>query len=211
MLRRKRPRTYAGENISDDLVHWLNETQRRPENRRVATLLRAAQDLQHVWRTGDFPRLNLRTLRMKRPTRAQRASQKRYCKLASRLNRLLSRYRFRPRYRYNSGNRMRISWNSPFKSARIQIGTWAGGNFDTYPFAEGDAIQSVVRLAESGYLGRLRTCHCGNWLYARVKHKRFCGTACQQSRFRRTDEFRAIRRKYMRRYREKHTGGRRVW
>ena len=61
------------------------------------------------------------------------------------------------------------------------------------------AIRCLVRLAEQGFMDRMRTClNCKKWLYARYRHQRFCSAKCQESHYKNSDSWRAYRRVWMR-------------
>lgn len=63
-----------------------------------------------------------------------------------------------------------------------------------------DALFAVVRLAQFGYLSRLKQCHCGNWYFERLWSQQFCSVRCRQWMFSKSEAFKAQRREYMRRY-----------
>ena len=64
-----------------------------------------------------------------------------------------------------------------------------------------EALEMILKLTQIGYLTRLRRCAlCQEWLYAKFRHQTFCSMRCQQKRYTRTEEFKAKRRAYMRRY-----------
>ena len=63
-----------------------------------------------------------------------------------------------------------------------------------------DALFAIVRLAQFGYLSRLKKCPCGEWFYDRMPFKQFCSGKCRQKMFSQSEKFRAHRREYMRRY-----------
>jgi hypothetical protein len=63
-----------------------------------------------------------------------------------------------------------------------------------------DALLSIVRLAQFGYLSRLKRCPCDNWYFERVRSQQFCSSKCRQWMFSKSEKFRAHRREYMRRY-----------
>ena len=63
-----------------------------------------------------------------------------------------------------------------------------------------DALLAIVRLAQFGYLSRLKKCPCGKWFYDRMKFQQFCSAKCRQKMFSQSEKFRKHRREYMRRY-----------
>lgn len=65
---------------------------------------------------------------------------------------------------------------------------------------EANAAYFAVELAEKNALDGLRECICGKWFFARQHDQKSCSTVCRHKRYERTDEFRAIRREYMKNY-----------
>lgn len=69
-------------------------------------------------------------------------------------------------------------------------------------YGEGDAVMTILRLAEAKQLDRLLQCeHCLGWFFARFRHQVFCKRSCQIADYHSSDAWRAGRREYMRRYR----------
>ena len=104
------------------------------------------------------------------------------------INRKLARYRFWPSAFLFHGSPWTVTW-SPLKAGTgCQMG-------------EMQALEVILNLARSGYLNRMRRCVCcHNWLYAQFRHQTFCSLKCQQKQYTQTEEFKAKRRGYMRRY-----------
>jgi len=68
--------------------------------------------------------------------------------------------------------------------------------------AQALAFVKALHLANQQLLDRIRQCRkCGTWFFARMIHKEFCSTRCQQLYIRSTDKFKKERREYMRRLR----------
>jgi hypothetical protein len=201
LRKNRRRRLYPGENQSYLLVRWLNHAHDEPRAR-VTTLIEAGKDLSASSFQGELPTLSLNPYR---PgligSKAAFANSKHSERLVRRVNRLLSAFKLFPRYERTVRSSWRVSWIHTTNRNRLYIRINAGGNDDDIPFGEGDAVSSVLRLAELGQLNQLRKCACGNWFYARFRHQKFCATPCQQKDFRRTEEFRQKRRKYMREHR----------
>lgn len=66
---------------------------------------------------------------------------------------------------------------------------------------DAEALHMILDLAKMGYLSRLRPCaHCQTWLYAKFRHQNFCSMKCQQKHYTQSEEWKAHRREYMRRY-----------
>jgi len=63
-------------------------------------------------------------------------------------------------------------------------------------------LAAVYGLAVGGLLGQVRECKaCKRWLFARRKDQRFCSGGCREKDYRSSQEGRAKRTAYMRRYR----------
>lgn len=63
-----------------------------------------------------------------------------------------------------------------------------------------DALLSIVRLGQFGYLSRLKQCPCKRWYFDRLRSQQFCSAKCRQQMFSKSEKFKAHRREYMRRY-----------
>ena len=203
MLRRsKKNRVYPGENQSYLLIHWLNQPQNTDAKVRVVSLIEVCKKLSDANLSRDFPAASLDP---QRPgligTKAQFANWRYVSGLVNKLNRALATLRLRPRYERRAGSAGRVSWVHAANRNRLNISVFAGGAFDEIPFSEADAIASVLRLLEEDQVHRLRRCACGKWFYQRFAHQTFCANPCQQRDFRKTDEYREKRRKYMREHR----------
>src|SRR6266404_7779180 len=75
-------------------------------------------------------------------------------------------------------------------------GALAGGR----PVIESMAVHNVIELARLGTLARLMTCGCGRWFFAKFAHQKFCSIRCRKRNHESSEEFKAARRAYMRRY-----------
>jgi hypothetical protein len=69
-----------------------------------------------------------------------------------------------------------------------------------YPDGESLAIHSLIRIVQAGLFYRIVRCHCGRFFFARFSHQEFCSVQCRKHHHEHSDEYRAQRRKYMRRY-----------
>jgi len=198
----KKKRIYPGEDQSYLLIRWLNHPHNCQAGLRVASLLEVCKKLSDEVLPDDFPAASLNP---RRPgligSKSQFANFRRVSGLVNKLNKALANFRLRPHFEKKAGLAGRVSWFHATNKNRLNIGILAGGNYDEIPFDEGDAIWSLLRLFEEGRLHRLRKCACGKWFYGRFSHQAFCANPCQQRDFRKTDEFRRKRRKYMREYR----------
>lgn len=201
LRKKRRRRLYPGENQSYLLVRWLNHTHDEPRAR-VVELIQAGKDLSTSIVRDNLPTLGLNPYRRGWiGSKAALANWRRNSQMARRINTLLSKFKMFPRYDRTVGSSLRFSWVHTNNRNRSYIRINAGGNEDDIAFGEGDAVSSVLRLAELGHLSQLRKCDCGNWFYARFRHQEFCTTRCQQKRFRGTEEYRVHRRRYLREYR----------
>jgi hypothetical protein len=118
------------------------------------------------------------------------------------LNEQLALNRFLPYVWHNSLGRWMVIWRTqsrtPRKTYRLRPGV--------LDMDDGAAIQLILDLARAGYLTRLRRCQCcRKWLYARFKHQGYCSTKCQQKHYSQSPDWKAKRRDYMRKYRQRTT------
>jgi hypothetical protein len=200
LRRNRRPRRYKFESASYWLIHWLNNVGDRKARSRVASVL---EDIKQLSRLGALERLPVASLNPRRPEligdKSQLSNLAERSQLSRSLNRMLSRYWMHPLFE-RRGAKAYVSWTSP-TDKKLKIPVLAGGDFGEFTFGEADAVSGVLHLAQQGVENRVMTCKCGKWFYAKFSHQRFCGTPCQMRTFRKTDEFRANRRKYMQSYR----------
>lgn len=204
MLRAARQkRVYPGENSSYLLIGWLNQAQERKLPTRLHSLIEILKNpIKSIGQT-EFPGVSINP---RKPgligNKTQFANSRRVSNLLQKIKSMLSGYSTSPHFSISTRSLWRVSWTHTPNKYKLNIGILAGGNYDEIVFGEGDAIASVLRLLESGYLARLRRCNCGHWFYARFTRQTFCAMPCQQRHFRKTDEYRADRRKYMRKHRK---------
>lgn len=114
----------------------------------------------------------------------------------SSLNRELARYRFLPYVWPQPAGQWVVVWRIQSRAPR---------KHKVHPgviqLDDGSALQTILDLARARYLNRLRRCaHCRRWLYAKFRHQNFCSTKCQQRHYTQSEEWKAHRREYMRRY-----------
>lgn len=115
------------------------------------------------------------------------------------INRRLAQYRFIPLI-FRSGDRQwALTWQvSPRGRERIKVQN------GVMLMNDGMALQALLDLSRAGYVSRLRRCsRCGKWFYAKVGHQAFCSTTCQQMLYAHSEEWKAKRRVYMRKYRQR--------
>lgn len=109
-------------------------------------------------------------------------------RLLASINKRLARYRFWPYMLGVYQARWAMAWSQKRPAKKYKMG-------------EAQALEIILNLARAAHLNRLRTCtRCQRWLYAKFRHQAFCSTKCRQMQYTRTEEFKAKRRLYMRRY-----------
>jgi hypothetical protein len=192
-------REYAGERLSAPLLEWLNLKRRTSAHRRIERLLvnlalvrrffgeREQADTDKSlparrpylsglsWSVTDFP--DVMVSRQFAHSRAEARKE-------------LSRHRAWP----DLGTVTNPTGH--WKGSRLEF-HWNCGND---PASE--AVLQIVLLGREGTLWRVRRClKCGLWFYAKFHHQKFCRTACQQEHYKKSPEWREVRRKYMQRYR----------
>lgn len=75
----------------------------------------------------------------------------------------------------------------------------------SYIIYEGDAVLAALRLAERSLLNRVRLCErcSANWIFAKHKNYKFCGTDCREAHYASTPEYRESKKRQMREYRDR--------
>src|ERR1700751_1683266 len=181
MLRKnKRRRRYPGEDQASLLVRWLNHVHDEPKAR-VTTLIETGKELIGLRFLDESPTASINPYgKGVTGSPSAFANSRRVAKLVRTINRTLATFKMFPRYGRALGSSWRVSWVHTSNSHRRYIRVYAGGNSDEIPFGEGDAVSSVLHLAEQGRLSQMRKCPCGKWFYARFIHQKFCATPCQQ-------------------------------
>jgi hypothetical protein len=106
------------------------------------------------------------------------------------LYRELSRYRFVPRPELR-----RRGWVMNWQITRKTKQAWSD--------IEGIALEMILDYAVAKRLNRLRKCsNCSKWIFAKLRHQKYCSTKCQQKHYGQSDESKRYRREYMKRYRD---------
>jgi hypothetical protein len=197
-----RGRVYPGENQSFPLVRWLNDARARKGTGHITSLIEALKELKKV--RSDLPAASINPYEWRRlvGTETQFENLTRSSKVVRKIDGMLSRYKVHQR-RLDARSWWKPSWIRTPNKYRIKMSIVANGDYAEFMFGEADAVNSALRLAEEGYLIRLRECHCGRWFYARFDHQMFCSTPCQRQHYRNSESFLATRREYMRGYRMK--------
>ncbi len=201
-------RAYFGEDRASALIRWLNEEGSSSEEiRRIAALIEDLNNLNSIQKPAPHPT----ALRRKRhpPSREQGKRRKplseewaeagKLVKLGSRVAERLDCYRLRPSISLSGEDEYTVTWSSEPEDRHD--GIWV--------FGEADAVVAVIQLAQlrhphspSPLIRRIRTCkNCGEWFFARLRHKEFCGEDCQQAFNRSKPEFKKHRANYMYKWR----------
>ena len=175
-----------GQKQAQLLVHWLNGDPRDPYRKRILKMLH------HI-----FELLNVRLRTKGGPTEedlpegVRLVSSQEFSRRVEEVRRDFDKYL--PKIRLGGINYGRITGR-----ARLTFTpAWS-----KTPIKAVLAVEAIKLLGEEGQLERVRQCRkCKRWFYARVRHQEFCSTACQQSHYRSSEEWKEQRRKWMRRYR----------
>jgi hypothetical protein len=149
-----------------------------------------------VWRGRIYKvKLNLpRPNRLPKPTERERM-------LASKLRQRmsLSIYKLKPWYWTTIGDYPIFGWFSAQDRPRDE-----NDPTEEASFTEQDAIIAILDLAREGLLRNVRRCqHCRVWFLGK-QNKKFCSLDCQQKYYRSSDEYKALRKDYMKNLRALH-------
>jgi hypothetical protein len=198
-------RRQLGPETGEDLLAWASTTKSEGAAR-ISAILKLIVELEDlslkngnkkehtfVWRGRAFTaRVNMG--RGSYPERSDREVQ-----LAHELNLRLLRYKLSPQYWVTLGDYPIFGW-------------WSGKNrpkdeedpAEDASFTEEDAIVAIVDLARAGFLCKIRRCHCEDWFFASFAHQKFCCVRCQQKYYRSSEDYKAMRRSYMKNLRDLH-------
>jgi hypothetical protein len=193
-----------GPEAGEDLLAWASTT--KPAGAaRINAILQLIVELEavsrksdknehtFVWRGTVFT-ARVRMGRGSYPERSEREVQ-----LAHELSLRLLRYKVSPWYWMTLGDFPIFGWwsgkNRPKDKEDPTEDAW---------FTEEDAVVAIVDLARAGVLYKIRHCHCGDWFFAKFIHQRFCCLCCQQKYYRSSDDYKAMRRAYMKNLRDLH-------
>lgn len=189
------------------LVRYLNEAEREREGKRIIQILQEMLELENieppVWSESiDGPMMVIKGGKAVPNPLLRKAAPEKYKlqleieKRKSVLNRELARYRFLPFASPHWEGRWLLIWQIQLRERKKRKPHRGVMELD-----DGTALQMILDLARAGYLNRLRRCsHCRRWLYAKFRHQNFCSTKCQQKHYTQSEEWKAHRREYMRRY-----------
>jgi hypothetical protein len=198
------------------LLRFLNDSDDQAEGGKVVQILEQMLELEAIeppaWserisgpltvtRKGQvFPNPILKKLAPEKYSKQLDIDERRF-----RINRELGGYRFLPfvippvKIAPWTSKHWTVGWQIQSRTPERRK-TQSPGEF---LLGEGEALQMILDLAKAGLLNRLRRCsRCHKWLYAKFRHQSFCSTICQQKHYAKSEEWRAKRREYMRRYRQ---------
>jgi len=168
------------EDYGRELAVWLNRKHREPRSQRFIRALRLTLGLFQVrvqGHTSDAPE--------NAPLVSGAEYRRRVGQIGKDLDGLLPKYHF--------GGRS-LSSPAPKLHWVPVIGPGVSASL-------AEAVTCFLNLDSHMCLDRMRECRkCGKWFYARFRHQEFCATRCQQTYFWSTEEWKAKRREYMRRY-----------
>jgi hypothetical protein len=194
-----------GESLAGDLLTWVSGEQSE-EQKRIALILELIvklRDLSVELETGPEQRFSWQGQTFNANGRLRPSIdpkiRERQSQLSTQLNHRLRRYKMSPWYYDALGGRLLFGWWSGIERSRDQDDP----SEDVW-FTEEDAIIRILQLAQEGLLARITRCDCGDWFYARTKLTKFCCTRCQQRFYKKSPEWRAKRRIYMKELRAKH-------
>jgi hypothetical protein len=116
------------------------------------------------------------------------------------LNKALKKYVFRPRATYLIADQAWVFGFVPDENKR-----WFEMQIGDETISEGDAVMSLVRLAEIGDLGRVRLCEMckERWRVAAKRNYRFCSDQCREAFYAKAPEYHSRKAASQRKYREK--------
>jgi hypothetical protein len=190
-------------------VRWLNASKGNASHERVVLIRRELDDLrsEFVAQARVYHHVSGGIIRLgealddvgnwpKEKLQVQRQLHDRHVEL----NRALGKYVFRPRATYVIANGGWIFGMVPDENRRsfqMKIGDET--------ISEADAVLSLVRLAESGDLGKIRLCEmCKEvWLFAAKRNYRFCSNQCRESFYARSPDYHNRKAVNQQKYRER--------
>jgi hypothetical protein len=194
-----------GSECGEELISWVSTNKSRGAARIRAIMQLIAELMDLSQKRADAPEHKFAWMGTVFTARAEIGSgfspkmSDREAQLASDLNLRLLRYKVSPWLWKTLGQYPILGW-------------WSGVNRPADPedpashlsFTEHDAIVAIVDLAREGLLGKLRRCYCNNWFFAGFSHQKFCCVRCQQKYYRSSEDYKAMRRAYMKDLRKLH-------
>ena len=194
---------------ADRVVQWLNASNGTASHERVMLIHRELEDLPSEFaahagayvhssggvlqlgeardgKRGDWPKEKLK---------AQRQLHDRHVAL----NRALENYIFRPRATYAILGGGWLFGMVPDENRR-----WFQISIGYETISEADAVISLVRLAETGDLGKVRLCEMckERWRVAAKRNYRFCSNQCREGFYAKSPDYHSRKAANQRKYRE---------
>lgn len=198
-------RRQLGSEFGEDLLSWAstNNSKGAARIRAILELIAELMDLSQkrvdanehkfAWQGSVF------TAKAEIGTGSLPKMSDREAQLVSELNHRLQRYKVSPWLWATIGRYPILGWcsgvNRPADPEDPVSDLW---------FTEQDAILAIVDLAREGHFCKLRRCHCGDWFFAGFAHQKFCCVGCQQKYYRSSEDYKAMRRAYMKNLRKLH-------
>ena len=171
--------------MAELILRWINNPSTDQARQKVRQILEAINHLRTGWDGPPFLRA-----RYKRNDHGRAIRH---------LERLMRQYQYYPLF---------VPFGS-FSRHWFPVPKGKNKGFVGWPAKYGDvsAVYNLAQLAEMGLIVRLRKCICGNWLFARFSHQRFCSAQCREKEFRSSPEWKEYRRKKAREYYRLHKSG----
>jgi len=191
---------------ADTVVKWLNASKGTASYERVVLIRRELEELPSEFAThaGAYLHVSGEVVRFgearggnwpKEKLQVQRQLHDRHYAL----NEALEKYVFRPRATYVMARRAWIFGMVPDENKR-----WFQMHVGNETISEADAVISLVRLAESGDLGKVRLCEMckERWRVAAKRNYRFCSDQCREAFYAKAPDYHSRKAANQRRYRE---------
>jgi hypothetical protein len=182
------PREYSGQHEAEPLLEWLNHPTKDRARQRVREILEIFKHLQKGWTVE----------RTENSVRAYYTG-KDHERSIERLQRLLQEYKYYPMF-FPLGSITGSHWFPVPRGNKYSHG-WA------VEYDDSNAIFDLAQLADDELLNRVKKCPCGQWLFAKFSHQRFCSLQCREKEFRSSPEWKEYRRKKAREYYRLHKSG----
>jgi hypothetical protein len=191
------------------VVQWLNASKGTASHERVVLIRRELEALPFEFATqaGAYVHSSGGVLRLGEPPREHRRDwpkeklkvQRQLHDRHVALNEALEKYVFRPRANYIIAGRSWIFGMVPDENVRCFKMYFGYETID-----EADAVMSLVRLAETGDLGKVRLCETckERWRFAAKRNYRFCSDQCRESFYAKSPDYHSRKAANQRRYRE---------
>jgi hypothetical protein len=200
---------YLGVQDADRVARWLNASNGTASHERIVRIRRELEDLRSEFMAHSFAYQHISNgvIRLgealehgrdwpETKLQVQRELHDRHVAL----NLALAKYVFRPRATYVIAGRGWIFGMVPDENRRsfqIHIGNET--------ISEADAVLSLVRLAETGDLRKIRLCEtCKEvWLFAAKRNYRFCSDQCREGFYARSPDYHSRKAANQQKYRER--------